>query len=197
MTPRGRPRPCREKSNPAWRPAILAGDAAKFLPRQFSRRLAENLRREFGGFGFRNFQRREQKLVGQLEIAFRVVGRDATFVRPEKMDVLGRDSVPPSPIFALACSTAAAKNFCVMRPPESATQCSLPERSGRLDFIQPRAGGARASSSALAKEISSKFFTKSFRDSAKPERRAYFGGFERSLEIRLDGARRTERRSRV
>src|ERR1035437_2895942 len=29
---------------------------------------------------------------------------------------------------ALAYSTVAAKNFCVMRPPESATQCGLPAR---------------------------------------------------------------------
>ena len=38
----------------------------------------------------RNFQRREQKLVRQFEIAVRVGRRHAAFVRPEKMDVRRR-----------------------------------------------------------------------------------------------------------
>src|ERR1035437_7346881 len=58
----------------------------------------------------------------------------------------------------LACSTVAAKNFCVMRPPESATQCVLPARLADSISSSHAWTAARASSSALAKESSSKFF---------------------------------------
>ena len=101
---------------------------------------------------FRNFQRREQKLVCQLEIAFRVGWRDATFIRPEKMDEARRK------FFAsLACLTVEAKNFCVMRPPESATQCGLAARLAVAISSSHALAARAASSSALAKEISSKF----------------------------------------
>src|ERR1035437_9889504 len=60
----------------------------------------------------------------------------------------------------LACSTVAAKNFCVMRPPESATQCGLPARLANSISSSQALAAARASSSALAKEISSKFCMK-------------------------------------
>ena len=66
-----------------------------------------------------DLQRREQQFVRQREIAFRIVRRDAAFVRPEKMDEAEGD-------FALlVCATTDVKNFSAMRPPESATQCGL------------------------------------------------------------------------
>src|ERR1017187_9759609 len=61
---------------------------------------------------------------------------------------------------ALACLTVVAKNFCAMRPPESATQCVLPARLAASISSSHASAAARARSSALAKEIISKFCMK-------------------------------------
>src|ERR1035441_3692345 len=64
---------------------------------------------------------------------------------------------PSKEIFrVLFCSTTAAKNFCMMRPPESATQCILPARLAASISSSHASAAAQASSSALAKEQSSK-----------------------------------------
>ena len=109
---------------------------------------------------FRNFQRREQQVRWPcLKVAFRITWRNATLVRPEKMDVGREGRRAAGPDFrALACSTTDAKNFCAMRPPESATQCSLPTRLADSISSSHAPAAARASSSAVAKEISSNFF---------------------------------------
>jgi len=89
----------------------------------------------------------------------------------KKWTLLGRDGVlasaklsakpgSPPPIFrAFACSTTEVKNFCAMRPPDSATQYDLPARFTDSISSNHLLATARASSSALAKEIRSKFFT--------------------------------------
>src|ERR1035438_5600429 len=65
---------------------------------------------------------------------------------------------PSKEIFGvLVCSTTAAKIFCMMRPPDSATQCVLPARLAASISSSHAPAAARASSSAVAKESSSKF----------------------------------------
>src|ERR1039458_8128343 len=68
---------------------------------------------------------------------------------------------PAKEIFRVRfCSTTDAKNFCAMRPPDSATQCDWPARLAASISSSHAPAAARASSSALAKERSSKFATK-------------------------------------
>ena len=52
-------------------------------------------------FGY--FQRREQQFVGHLEVAFRVIGRDTTLIRPEKMDVARKGWRAAVPDFSRLC----------------------------------------------------------------------------------------------
>lgn len=82
-------------------------------------------------------QRREQEFVRRAKIAFRVVWRDAAFVRPEKMDEAERD-------FArLGLRDDGREKF--QRDASAGKRDAM--RSGRVvgrrDFVQPRAGGTR------------------------------------------------------
>ena len=82
-------------------------------------------------------QRREQEFVRRAKIAFRVVRRDAAFVRPEKMDEAERE-------FArLGLRDDGREKF--QRDASTGKRDAMrPGRVvGRRDFIQPRAGGAR------------------------------------------------------
>ena len=160
-TRHGRPRPCREKSNPA--PAGRYLVAGTMRRSSASAILAADLRRIFAAnpvnLAGRDFQRREQKLVGQLEIAFRVGGRNAALVRPEKMDVCREERRAAVPNFPRSGQfDRRGEEFLRDAPAGKRDAMRFARAVGRFDFVQPRAGGARASSSALAKESSSKFF---------------------------------------
>ena len=99
-----------------------------------------------------NFQRREQKLVRQFEIAFRVGGRHAAFVRPEKMDVLERNGA------RLGLLDGGGEEF--LRDASAGKRDAMRSAGaiGRFDFVQPCAGGGTGQFvGAVAKESSSKF----------------------------------------
>src|SRR5579859_4950392 len=77
----------------------------------------------------------------------------------KKWTLPGRDGAPPRPIFrVLADATTETKNFCVMRPPDSATQCDLPARRAFSISSSHASATCEASSSAEAKVFSSNFF---------------------------------------
>ena len=107
---------------------------------------------------FRDFQRREQKLVGHFEIAFRIIRRNTTLVRPEKMDVARKGRRAAVPNFShLGLFNDRSEKLLVMRPPDSATQCGLPARLADSISSSHAPATREASSSAVAKEISSNF----------------------------------------
>jgi hypothetical protein len=79
-------------------------------------------------------QRREQEFVRRAEIAFRVVRRDAAFVRPEKMDEAERD-------FArLGLCDDGREKFQRDAPAGKRDAMRSGRVVGRRDFVQPRAG---------------------------------------------------------
>ena len=80
-------------------------------------------------------QRREQKFVCRAKIAFRVVRRDAAFVRPEKMDEAERDCA------RLGLRDDGREKF--QRDASAGKGDAMrPGRAlGRRDFVQPRASG--------------------------------------------------------
>ena len=92
----------------------------------------------------RNFQRREQQLTGQLEIAFRVIGRDTTLVCPEKMDVARKGRRAAVPNFSgLGLFHDRGKKFLRDAPAGQRDAIRFAGMSGRFKFIQPRNGDSR------------------------------------------------------
>jgi hypothetical protein len=127
-------------------------DAAKFSYGSFH----GDFRRLFAAnpvdLACRNFQRCEQKHAGQPEIAFRVGGRNAALIRPEKMGALERNLLG---LWPARRSRRRIFARCVRR--KARRNAVLPARLA--DSISPShaLAACAASSSALAKEISSKF----------------------------------------
>lgn len=100
-----------------------------------------DFRRQFAAkpmdLSFGNIEGSEQKIVSQFEIAFRVGRRNATLIRPEKLDVAERH-VAGQGFFSRGeekfLRDAAAGKRDAMRPARAI---------GAFDFLQPRGGGGR------------------------------------------------------
>ena len=91
-----------------------------------------------------NFQRREQEIISQLKVAFRVAGRNTAFIRPKKMDIIRQGWRAGGPKFSrLGLSHDRGKKLLRYA---SAGQCDaiwLARAAGQFNFIQPRAGDMR------------------------------------------------------
>ena len=85
----------------------------------------------FGG----NFQRQKQKLVRQFEIAVRIGRRHATFVRPEKMDVVEGNGA------CFGLHDGRGKKFLRDPPAGKRDAMRFARAVGRFNFVQPRSGG--------------------------------------------------------
>src|SRR5208282_1851929 len=91
---------------------------------------------------FRDSQRREQKLLRQFEIAFQITWRNATLVRPEKMDVVweGRRAAVPD-FSGLGLFHNRCEKLLRDAPARQRNAMQFAGVMGRFDFVQPSASG--------------------------------------------------------
>ena len=90
---------------------------------------------------FGDFQRREQKLAGQVKVAFRIVWRHATLVRPEKMDIAGKGWRAAVPDFSrFGQFNDRREKFLCDAPAGQRDAMQFARALGRFNFVQPRTG---------------------------------------------------------